>query len=329
VRASPPEGLRQAVQAQALPAEPSAEGAAVARAVAEAGGPDVRAVVFFGSRKSRARPDPWSAYDFFVLVRGYRGFYRALRAAGRQRRPSWLMAALNGVLPPNQISLTVAGSGGAAAHAKCAVVSLSTFARETSARRRDHFFLGRLFQPTEVVFAADAEAAQEVIDGLTRAHDLTLDWARPWLPERFDVDAYTRRLLQVSYRGEIRPEPAGRADALWEAQRDGLRAAYRVLLAERAARGDLREVEAGVYALAHPAGTGERWRRALYFRGSLVRATVRWLKHIVTFEGWLDFIVRKARRHSGQEIELTPRERRWPLVFLWPRVFRYLRHKDR
>ncbi|HEX6739937.1 MAG TPA: hypothetical protein VF310_16785, partial [Vicinamibacteria bacterium] len=66
-----------------------------------------------------------------------------------------------------------------------------------------------------------------------------------------------------------------------------------------------------------------------YFRWSLVRATVRWLKHVVTVEGWLEFIVRKAQRHSGQEIELTPRERRWPLLFLWPRVLRYLRHKDR
>jgi hypothetical protein len=50
---------------------------------------------------------------------------------------------------------------------------------------------------------------------------------------------------------------------------------------------------------------------------------------VVTFDDWLEFILRKARRHTGQPIELTPRERRLPLVFLWPRVFRYLRHKDR
>jgi hypothetical protein len=49
---------------------------------------------------------------------------------------------------------------------------------------------------------------------------------------------------------------------------------------------------------------------------------------MVTFDDWLEFIVRKVRRHTGQEIVLTPRERRHPLVFLWPRVVRYLRHKD-
>jgi len=329
VRASPPEALREAVRAQAFPAVPSAEAAAAARAVAEAGGPEVRAVVFFGSRKSRARPDRWSAYDYFVLVRRYAGFYRALRAAGRLGRPAGLVAALNRVLPPNQISLDASGPEGQRLAAKCAVASLDAFARETSPRRHDHFFLGRLFQPAEVVYVADAETAQAILDGLTWAHHLTLDWVRPCLPERFDADAFTRALLRVSFRAEIRPEPAGRAVALWEAQRETLRAVYPVVLAERVKSGDLREPEPGVFALARPVGAGERLGLALYFRWSLVRATARWLKYVVTFQGWLDFIVRKAQRHSGQEIQLTPRERRWPLVFLWPRVLRYLRHKDR
>jgi hypothetical protein len=49
----------------------------------------------------------------------------------------------------------------------------------------------------------------------------------------------------------------------------------------------------------------------------------------VTFEGWLDYIARKASRHGGEPIELTERERRWPVVFLWARAFRYLRTKNR
>ena len=56
---------------------------------------------------------------------------------------------------------------------------------------------------------------------------------------------------------------------------------------------------------------------------------MRWLKHMVTFEGWLDYILRKIRRHAGADadIELSPRERRLPLLFLWPRLFRYLRQQ--
>ncbi len=60
-----------------------------------------------------------------------------------------------------------------------------------------------------------------------------------------------------------------------------------------------------------------------------MRSTSRWLKHTVTFEGWLDYIVRKASRHTGEPIELTDRERRWPWVFLWGRLFAFLRSKNR
>jgi hypothetical protein len=152
---------------------------------------------------------------------------------------------------------------------------------------------------------------------------------RPWLPARFDVADYCRTLLRVSYAGEIRPEPEGRAEALWRAQEDYLRPVYSVLLEALQARGDLVRPEPGTYALALPANAWARVRSRLYFKWSLVRATARWAKYIVTFEDWLEFLLRKARRHSGQAIELTERERRMPLIFLWPRVIDYLRHKDK
>jgi hypothetical protein len=104
---------------------------------------------------------------------------------------------------------------------------------------------------------------------------------------------------------------------------------YSVLLRDLARAGELREEGPGTYALARPVPAAERRRLTAYFAWSRVRATTRWAKHVVTFEGWLDYLLRKAERHTGQEIVLTPRERRLPLVFLWPRVFRYLRHKDR
>jgi hypothetical protein len=152
---------------------------------------------------------------------------------------------------------------------------------------------------------------------------------RPWLPERFDVGTFCRTFLRVSYSAEIRPEPEGRAEALWEAQRDYLSAVYGVLLRELQAAGELVLLAPDTYGLARAAGTTERLRLSAYFWRSKIRATLRWAKYVVTFDDWLEFILRKAARHSGQAFDLTPRERRFPLIFLWPRVFRYLRHKDR
>lgn len=325
----PPESLRAAVAARVRPPEPRPDAAAVARAVAEAGGAAVRSIVFFGSRKTRARPDAYSAYDLFVVVSAYTPFYRSLREQGRLRHRPALGAALNAWLPPNQVSLPVTLADGTRVLAKCAVVSEAALQRGTSPLREDHFMAGRLFQPTELLHRADASAEEAALGALVSAHALTYDWVRPWLPARFDVADYCRTLLRVSYAGEIRPEPEGRAEALWRAQEEYLRPVYAVLLEALQARGDLVGLESGVYALARPASAFGRVRSRLYFQWSLVRATARWAKYVVTFEDWLEFLLRKARRHSGQPIELTERERRLPLIFLWPRVFDYLRHKDK
>jgi hypothetical protein len=325
-----PDALREAIAARACRARQGTGPVdQVARRVAALGGSSVRALVFFGSRKTRASPGAHSAYDLFVLTGDYASFYGSLRAAGMLRRSPSLVGALNVVLPPNQISLRGLDETGTPWHAKCAVISQRAFRRETSARRRDHFCLGRLCQPVALLYAADADAERAVLDGLASCHRLTLAWARPWLPERFDVEGYCRTMLSVSLAQEIRPEPEGRAAALFDAQRDDLLAVYAVLLEELAAAGRLRSLGGGQYALARQAGLLERLRVRIYFAWSLLRATARWAKYVVTFDDWLDYIVRKAERHSGQAIVLDARERRFPLLFLWPRLFRYLRGKDR
>lgn len=324
-----PERLIEEVRARVLPERPDPDAQAVARAVAELGGPDVLGVVFFGSRKTQAGPDPWSAYDFFVLTRDYRGFYRALKDRGALHRSAALVAALNALLPPNQVSITIRSEAGVVRRAKCAVISLGRFLSETSPRREDHFCLGRLFQPSEVLYAGDEAARESMVRALASAHALTFTWVRPWLPPRFDADTYSRTLLRVSLRGEIRPEPEGRADALWDAQKDHHRAVFGVLLGELARSGELVENAVGGYSLARPASAGERLGAEAYFGWSKVRATARWAKYMVTFDDWLEYILHKAERHTGQPIALTARERRLPIVFLWPRLIRYLRQKDR
>lgn len=323
-----PDPLREAVAARAFPRDPSQPALAAAGQLAALGGTSVRAIVFFGSRKTQASPDLWSAYDFFVLTHGYAAFYRSLQEAGRLKARPGLAAALNRVLPPNQISLR-GGEREASWHAKCAVISLEGFVRETSQHRHDHFCLGRLCQPVEVLHIADESVRCPLLNALVSAHLLTYSWVRPWLPERFDAPTYCRTMLRVSLGQEVRPEPGDRAEALFLAQQDDLVPVYRLLLEQLTGRGELVAEGGGAFALARSATRTERARSRVYFGWSLARATARWAKYIVTFDGWLEYIVRKAQRHTGQEIVLTPRERRFPLLFLWPRLIRYLRDKDR
>ena len=204
------------------------------------------------------------------------------------------MALVSRVLPPSQVSLRLEEEGAEPFHAKCSIIDLRSFRRETSFRRRDHFCIGRLFQPSEVVYAASKEVAEDLLDALVSAHTETLhSWVRPWLAPRFDVPGYCLTLLRVSLGQEIRPEPEGRAQALFAAQESELVPAYGLLLRDLGAAGELSQGPEG-FALVHPVGFGEHLRLEVYFVHSLVRATLRWAKHVVTFEGWLDYIVRKV-----------------------------------
>jgi hypothetical protein len=296
--------------------------------IARLAGGEVDSCVFFGSRKTRPTPDPWSAYDLFVVVRSYEAFYVALRRAGAVRGRPGLLALLNRVMPPNQLFLWPEAEG-RRLHAKCAVISARDLRRETSASRRDHFCVARLFQPAEVAYARGDPERAAAVEAILGAQRATFGWVAPSLTAEFGAEEYGRTLLRVSMASEIRPEPPGRADQLFEAQREYHHEVQQRFLEELAESGRLERVAAGRFRLRAPVSPGRRLAVRGYFAWSKLRATARWLKYVVTVEGWLDYIVHKAERHSGRPVELRESERRLPLLLLWPRVVRYLRGRGR
>ena len=320
--AAPP--LARAVCERTLtPSDDPALDAAAGRLVAAAG-ESLTGLLFFGSRRTgAARADAWSAHDLFVVVERYRPFYAALAAAGLTGKPPWLLALVSRVLPPTQCSLRFAAEG---VHVKASVIEARALVRETGPGRHDHFCIGRLFQPMRLLHASGDAARETILACLVSAVRETWGWARPWLPAEFDAAGYGQSALQTSMRWEVRPEPPGRAAQLWAAQRELQTPALEALLAELAAAGELvaTPTASAAWSARRPTGRLERLQRTFYFRRSMARATVRWVKHVVSFEGWLDYIVQKASRHGGEELPLSERERRFPLLLLWGRVFRYL-----
>jgi len=318
---APPLG-RAVLERTLTPSDDAALDAAVRRLVAAAG-ESLRGVLFFGSRRTgAARADAWSAHDLFVVVERYRPFYAALSAAGLTGKRPGLLALVSRALPPTQCSLRFAAEG---VHVKASVIEQRALTRETGPRRRDHFCIGRLFQPMRLLYARDDAARDAILACLESSVRETWGWARPWLKAPFDAAGYGLSALSTSMRWELRPEPAGRAEELWAAQRELQAPVIEALLAELAAASELVAAAApGAWSARRPVGRLERLRRELYFRVSMARATVRWLKHVVSFEGWLDYIVQKASRHGGGELRLSERERRFPLLLLWGRAYRYL-----
>ena len=296
----------------------------LSRSLVDAAGTQVRAVLLYGSHQIGAAPDRYSAHDLVVVVEEYVGTYRKLRERGFTHRPPRLMASLAWLLPPNVIAYAPEGEDGPIA--KCLIISARDFERELSARSRDHFLISRMIQDVGVLHVRDAAAQQWLDDCLAAARWTVLDWAAPYVAAPFTAETLTREMIAICYRSEIRPESGSRAGSVFEAQRAYLVETYEKLLSDASSEG-LVVREGHGYRCARRPGPMTRLRRFAYFNFSKVRVTARWLKHVLTFENWLPYLVRKVERRTGMRVELTALERRLPLFFIWPRVFRVLRNR--
>lgn len=287
-------------------------------------GTRIRAVLLYGSHLLGTAPDRYSAHDLVVVVEDYLGTYRELRRGGFTHRPPRLMAWLAWSLPPNVIAFSPQGGDGPIA--KCLIISARHFERELSSASRDHFMISRMIQEVGVLHVRDTAAGQWLDDVLAAGRRTVLDWAMPYVTAPFDAEVLTREMIAMCYRSEIRPEAGSRATSTFEAQRAYLVETYDQLLAD-ARREGLVVREALGYRSAGSPGALVRLRRSAYFTFSKLRVTARWFKHMLTFENWLLYVVRKVERRTGITVELTASERRLPLIFLWPRVLRVLRNR--
>lgn len=314
------QGLAHAVDESITP-----EASDLAAYLAWAFGDATLAVIHYGSRAQGRWTRSESAFDFFVIVTAYGAAYRSLAGTAGMHRSPRFATGLARILPPNVISLRRTTDSGERI-AKIAVFSERDFRRETSERARDHFTRGRLMQHVVVAWSRDAAAREIAVQGIVNARRTTFQWGRPFLPAMFSVEEFCTALLSQSLQGEIRPEQTDHAANLVAAQRETLMTAYGELLDELAARGALVR-HGSQYALMRSVGTLERARVGLFFRVSKARNFVRLFKHVALYDGWMDYIIEKVNRSSGYRITVTERERRWPLLFGWPKFIRYLRSR--
>lgn len=295
------------------------------RLVADSGG-SVKAVLLYGSRLQKTNPDKHSALDFMVLVDDYARFYQALSASDELHRPRRVMTLLANVLPPNVIAY--APDEGTAGIAKCLIVDKAHLARALGDSPPDHFLLGRLVQKLGYVWSASEADEAWVRDRIGEAHRGVLDWMAPYLEGPVDAAGLGRRLLEVCYRGEIRPESRSRADRVFEAQEEHFREVLQPALHQAVDDGVMVRTDDG-YRLASPVPPAQRRRWQWHFVRSKTRTTLRWFKHIVTFANWLPYVQRKVERHTGRSIQLTTLERKLPILFLWPRAIHVLLTRPR
>jgi len=303
--------------------DPTPAARTLATHIASLFGNTTRAILHYGSRAQGRTTRLDSAFDFFVIVDRYRDAYESLGSHQSTRRRTGLAVGLAWILPPNAIALRRLTPDGER-ELKCIIISARHFERECSSRARDHFVRGRLSQSVVLAWSRDARSADQVWRAVQRIRDGSFEWVRVFLPAPFSVAVYCQTLLDVSLRHEIRPEARGHSERLFVAQRSTLVGMYGAVLRRLTQEGVLKR-RGETFTQTDPPGLIARLRAHAYFRLSKLRTTLRLLKHPFLYDGWLEYLVQKIDRSTGMKIELTNRERRWPLIFLWPRAWRYLR----
>lgn len=254
-------------------------------------GQAVVGVLFYGSclrQPDQALTD--ALLDFYVIVDDYASAY-----------DNRLLAWANALLPPNVFYVELPWQG-TQLRAKYAVISLRQFTSGCSRAARNVSIWARFCQPARLIWAKNPTIDAALAAALADACRTMFGDALPLLApaERTDPIAVWRRGFAETYAAELRSESSDRALAIVAA--DELR--YRQI-------GELLRPELATGLVSSDAAL-QRWRgrRALGKGLNYLRL----IKAAFTFDGAVDYVLWKVRRHSGIVVPVSDWQRRHPLL---------------
>jgi hypothetical protein len=294
----------------------------LADAIRRRHGEAVAAVVFYGSCLRKGTHE--GVLDFYALVDSYRAVYR-----------SRVLAWMNALLPPNVFYLEIESALGTL-RAKYAVVSSRDFERAAAPEALRPGIWARFCQPAVVAYARDEAARQTLLRAASASVLTALQQGLPLLPAegeilRFRFDEFWQNTLRETYGAEMRTEAEETIHGVYLAAPERFDRAASSGLDALAERGWLSwRSEGDLAAVTLSATRRRRAARAWALRKPLRKVVymIGLLKSALTFGDWLPYVLWKLERHTGTHIELSDRQRRHPLIWGWPVLWRVLRRRD-
>ena len=263
----------------------------MAQAIAAAHAPASRAVLFYGSCLRDVALDG-AMLDFYLIVSDYREAYLA----------RW-MAAANRLIPPNVFPFAHEGLAG-----KYAVLSEADFHRLNGPETRSVSVWARFAQPSRLVWVADGQARERVVEAVSRAAPTLLSAALSAIPnDKPPLDLW-KAAFALTYSAELRAEKKERGINVVDQDPQRYLRFFGPAMAAARACGKR---------------CGGSWERRR-LEGKLL-SVARLAKASATFAGGAEYIAWKINRHSGTRIELTDWQKKHPLVtaaMLLPRLLR-------
>ena len=314
--------LRERVARElAEPVRPSVEW--LAGEVARRHGDTVVGVLFYGSCLRKQTDE--GVLDYWVVVDDYAS---AHQKAGH--------AFVNRIAAPS-VYYIERDYEGTTLRTKYGVLDRRTFDRGTRLDAKHPYIWARFAQPARLLHARDDDARHFFAGALANAIVTFVGRLFCHLPDRggllrFSLAAFWQEAFRRTYDSERRPEAEETIRGHYEANPDRYDAVATHAFHHLAR---IRYVDE---AMEHPrsfsisvsasrlAGLRRRWRTTR--AAGRMLGLVRLLKTAFTFGDWVPYVLWKLERHTGRKIELTPRQRRHPLVFGWPIILPLLRQRN-
>ena len=272
-------------------------------------GDSLLAVVLYGSMISPKTRKPTSFHDFFTIVDSYTRAFRSIKDI-----------LLSKFLPPN-VYMGEIEFEGERKICKYNVISWDDFENAILAPQ-ELFIPGRFSKRVYVAWVKERKFFKKIAQLCAEAQYFCLTWTIPLLDDAFDIEKLVKEVLSLSYKGEVRIESPTKVDEIFEADREWYLKVYSKLfeIYQREYEGVVGEVGEGVWkVIGEPIPSQQE---AIHFlKISARKAMLRWPKGLITFKGYREYLEGKAQR-SGEDIKVSPLDRKFPLIFGWRHVIR-------
>lgn len=253
--------------------------------------------VYYGS-SLRDLDDADKMLDFYVLVDSYKKTHGPT-LSGRWR------ALTNRLIPPAVYYLEQSQDG-VLSTCKYSIITLDEFERRCSESFLSQVW-GRFSQPCALLDASDATIEDRILQARTAAVRKLARETAPLFTAPATAPEFWGRAFYESYRTELRPESDdGRAKEIVARYQDRYDTVSAALFGT--------PTNGHYNVQSYPGhGSPRRW----FFRRLIGRpiAAIRVLNSAATFDGGIDYVLRKVERHSGVSLDVTDAQKRHPVLW--------------
>lgn len=257
----------------------------------------VQGFVYYGS-SLRDLEDAEKMLDFYVLVDSYRATH------GPGLSGAW-RSLTNRLIPPAVYYLEQE-TDGILSTCKYSIISLREFERRCSDAFLSQVW-GRFSQPCALLGARSPEIETRIVRARAAAIRKLASETAPLFETPANATVFWGRAFYESYRTELRPESDDvRAREIVARYQDRYEAVSHTLFGPP---------HDGTYPVQNFPGKGSHLRWFLRRQIGRPIAALRVLNSAATFDGGLDYVLRKIERHSGVTIDVTDSQRRHPVLW--------------